>query len=397
MAWNEPGNKNPWGDGGNNQSPPDLDEVLRKLQKRMSGLFGGGSGKGSGSSPAIMGWLFPVIAVVWLLSGIYIVDEGKRGVILRFGEFIESTMPGPHWRVPYPVETVKLVDVEQRRFVEVGYRSSGGRNQSTVTVARESLMLTNDENIVSVQMAVQYQVKNARDYLFNVRNPDDTLKQATESALREVIGKSNMDFVLTEGRSEVAARVKQLIQDILDQYNTGLLVTTANLLDAQPPEEVQAAFADAIKAREDEQRLKNEAETYSNGVIPKARGMAARQMEEANAYKERVIAQAEGETSRFIKMYDEYKKAPEVTRKRLYLDTMESVLTRSTKVTVDMSNNNSLMYLPLDKLFSGGSTRTLTPQNIQSKATRLLNSRGGKMSERVDQRRGDGRQVRESR
>lgn len=382
MAWNEPGDKSPWGQGGKNQSPPDLDEVLRKLQQRIGSMFGGGSGKGSGKGLPGIQWLFPLIATIWLLSGIYIVDEGKRGVILRFGEYVEATMPGPHWHVPYPIESVKLVDVEKRRFIEVGYRSTGNRNQGAVTVTRESLMLTNDENIVNVQLAVQYQVKSARDYLFNVRNPDNTLKQATESALREVVGKSNMDFVLTEGRSEVAAQVKTLIQATLDQYDSGLLVTTVNLQDVQPPEEVQAAFADAIKAREDEQRVKNEAETYANGVIPQARGLAARQFEEASAYKERVIARAEGEVSRFAQTYEEYKKAPEVTRKRMYLDMMEHVLVNSTKITVDMTNNNSLMYLPLDKLFKGDSM-----SGLNTRPSSMVNRRAAQSTQAVNQRR----------
>lgn len=362
MAWNEPGgSKDPWGGRGNDQGPPDLDEIVRKMQDKMGGLFGGrkgggsrgGSGGGGGGGLAI-GLILVVAAIVWLVFGFYIVEEGKRGVELRFGEFSRITMPGLHWHAPYPIEQVELVDVEQRRYVEVGYRSGGGRGASgVVTVPKEATMLTQDENIVDIRVAVQYQVKDARNYLFNVRDPDATLKQATESAIREVIGKSKMDFVLTEGRSEVALQAKELIQRILDQYNTGLLVTTVNLQDAQPPEEVQGAFADAIKAREDEVRQKNEAEAYSNDVIPKARGAAARILEEANGYKLSVIAKAEGEASRFSQLLVEYSKAPEVTRKRLYLDTMQNVLANSSKVTVDVSKGNNLLYLPLDQLLQG--------------------------------------------
>jgi modulator of FtsH protease HflK len=361
MAWNEPGGgKDPWGGRGGDQGPPDLDEIVRKMQNKMGGLFGGrkgGGGGGSGSGGGgmmVAGVIAVVAALVWLASGFYIVDEGKRGVQLRFGEFSQITMPGLHWHIPYPIEQVERVDVEQRRFVEVGYRSVAGSGSSSAQpVPKEALMLTQDENIVDIRVAVQYQVKDAREYLFNVRDPDVTLKQATESAIREVIGKSRMDFVLTEGRSEVAGLAKDLIQSILDQYNAGLLVTTVNMQDAQPPEEVQGAFVDAIKAREDEERQKNEAQAYANDIIPKARGAAARILEEANGYQLSVIARAEGEASRFEQLLTEYAKAPEVTRKRLYLDTMEEVLANSSKVTVDVSKGNNLLYLPLDQMLQG--------------------------------------------
>ena len=232
-----------------------------------------------------------------------------------------------------PGMTVEIVDVEQRRFIEIGYRSGSG-GQAAVTVPREALMLTQDETIVNIQLAVQYQVDDPRLYLFNVRDPDAVLKQTAESALREVIGKSKMDFVLQEGRAEVVARTKTLMQDILNSYASGLLVSDVNLQDAQPPEEVQGAFSDAIKAREDRVRLKNEAEAYANDVIPKARGTAARQVQEAEGYRESLIAKAEGEASRFTQLLGEYEKAPEVTRKRLYLETMESVMSRTGKVVM---------------------------------------------------------------
>ena len=375
MAWNEPGGgKDPWsgqGSGrGGDQGPPDLDEIVRKLQAKMGGLFGGRRGGGAGvggggGSMRSLGAIVGVAAVVWLLvGGIYIVDEGKRGVELTFGKFSQVTMPGPHWHIPYPIEQVDLVDVEQRRFVEVGYRSGGSGTSNQQPVPREALMLTEDENIVDIRVAVQYQVKDAREYLFNVRDPDETLKQATESAIREIIGKSKMDFVLTEGRGEVAVQAKALIQTILDQYKIGMLVTTVNLQDAQPPEEVQGSFVDAIKAREDEERQKNEAKAYANEVIPKARGAAARQMEEANGYKLSVIAKAEGEASRFEQLLTEYSKAPEVTRKRLYLDTMQDVLTSSSKVTVDVSKGNNLLYLPLDQMLQGAAAAAAQPRSF---------------------------------
>jgi membrane protease subunit HflK len=246
-----------------------------------------------------------------------------------------------------------VVDVEQRRAEEIGYRS-GGRQTTMRSVPREALMLTQDENIVDVRLSVQYQIKNPRDYLFNVRDPDLTLRQVIESAARETIGKNTMDFVLTEGRSNIVADIEELSQKILDSYGTGLQLTNVNLQDAQPPEEVQDAFADAIKAREDEQRLKNEAEAYANEVIPKARGQAARRLEEASAYKEQVIAQAEGEASRFEQLLAEYQKAPGVTRERLYLETMESILARTNKVIMDVSGGNSLFYLPLDRILRQG-------------------------------------------
>ncbi|HXH01904.1 MAG TPA: FtsH protease activity modulator HflK [Candidatus Competibacteraceae bacterium] len=361
MAWNEPGggNRDPWGGNNRDQGPPDLDEVLRKLSAKLGGLLGGktAGGAGAGLPPLRRSkglWLIVgVVLVGWIFSGIYIVDEGKRGVVLRFGRYIDTTAPGPHWRLPWPIERHEIVDVEQRRVMEIGYRSAG--RQGSRSVPKEALMLTQDENIVNIQISVQYQIKDPRAFLFNVVDPEATLQQVIESAVRETVGKSAMDFVLTEGRSDVVADVKLLAQQILDQYNTGLQLTNVNLQDAQPPEEVQDAFADAIKAREDEQRQKNEAEAYANDILPKARGQAARRLEEAVAYKEQAIAKAEGEAARFSQLVAEYQKAPEVTRQRLYLETMESVLSNSSKVLMDVQGGNSLFYLPLDKLVQGSS------------------------------------------
>ncbi|HHH35799.1 MAG TPA: FtsH protease activity modulator HflK [Gammaproteobacteria bacterium] len=370
MAWNEPGgpkDKDPWGGQGGEQGPPDLDEVVRRLQDKLGGIFGGRraggrGGDGGGKRPvAGIGALLVLGLVIWGLTGFYIIDEGNRGVVLRFGKYQTTTQAGLHWHIPYPVETVQVVNVEAIRNVEIGYRSGGG-GQSVKKVPREALMLTQDENIIDIQLAVQYKIKNAKDYLFNLRDPDLTLHEATESAIREVIGKSSMDFVLTEGRSEIVARTEALTQEILDRYRSGLLITSVNMQDAQPPEEVQDAFNDAIKAREDEQRLKNEAEAYANDVLPKARGKAARMLEEASAYKAKVVAQAEGEASRFTQLLSEYKKAPEVTRERLYLDTLEAVLDKSSKVMLDVEGGNNLLFLPLDRLMhTGASPVTVRP------------------------------------
>jgi len=358
MSWNEPGNdkKDPWSGRGDQKGPPDLDEAIRSLQEKLGKFFGGGNGDNEGSprnfSPAnsmkSLGFLAGGAVILWGLSGFYIVDEGNHGVETRFGRYIGTTQSGLNWHIPAPIERVDIVNVKQQRFIEVGYRSSAG--DQVAAVPKEALMLTKDENYVDVRLAVQYQVKDAKEFLFNVVNPASTLKQVTESALRGVVGSSTMDFVLTQGRSEVVTLIKKEIQLNMDIYKSGVQVTSVNLQDAQPPEQVQNAFEDAIKAREDQQRLINEAEAYSNDVVPKARGAAARKLQEAEGYKEQVIAQAEGETNRFTKLLTEYVKAPDVTRKRLYIESMESVLTQTNKVLVDVKGGNNLLYLPLDKM-----------------------------------------------
>ncbi|MDP3878190.1 MAG: FtsH protease activity modulator HflK [Methylobacter sp.] len=354
MSWNEPGGdkKDPWS-GRGDQGPPDLDEAIRSLQEKLGGFFGGGQGgsdRSSGMPPLkSIGFLVVGATVLWGLSGFYIVDEGTHGVETRFGRYVATTQSGLNWHLPAPIERVDVVDVKQQRYIEVGYRS-GGSEQALGSVPKEALMLTKDENIVDVRLAVQYQVKDAKDFIFNIVNPAATLKQVTESAQRGVVGSSTMDFVLTEGRSEVVAQIKKEIQDVMDGYKSGIQITSVNLQDAQPPEQVQNAFEDAIKAREDEQRLINEAEAYSNDVVPKARGAAARKMQEAEGYKEQVIARAEGESSRFSKLFAEYAKAPDVTRKRLYIESMESVLAETNTVMVDVKGGNNMLYLPLDKM-----------------------------------------------
>ena len=349
MAWNEPGkgSKDPWGGGGNGDGPPDLDEIARKMRERMNGFFGKKGGKGGGSNPFSFGLVAILALAAWILSGIYIVDPAERGVELRLGKFNEVTGPGPHWYLR-GLETVQKVDVDRVR-----------------TVSHRAKMLTKDENIIQVELAVQYQVRDVKNYLFQVRDPDYTLQEATESALREVIGGIPMDDFLSGGRGAIVAQTKDRSQEILDRYQTGLILTSVNLQDPQPPEEVQGAFEDAIKAKEDEVRFKNQAEAIALDILPKARGDATRLREAANAYREEVIAKAEGETSRFLQTLAEYEKAPEVTRKRLYLDAMETVFANTSKVVMQVKDGNSLMYLPLDKLMENtGGTRT-TAGNAQ--------------------------------
>jgi membrane protease subunit HflK len=397
MAWNEPGGgkKDPWSGRDSQNLPPDLDEVMRRLQERINKLFGGRPGGGPGK---LVGMIGTALVTIWGLTGIYIVDEGSRGVVTRFGRYIETTQPGPHWHWPAPIESVNVVNVEQLRSVEVGYRS-GGRQQalgSVGSVPKEALMLTRDENIVDVRLAVQYQIKDAKDYLFNVLDPEGTLKQVTESAERSVIGKSSMDFVLTEGRSEVVDEIKKELQRILDEYRVGIRVVTVNLVDAQPPEEVQAAFEDAIKAREDEQRLKNEAEAYANEVIPKARGAASRLIQESEAYKEKVIARAKGEASRFSQLLAEYEKAPEVMRERLYIETMQDVLERANTLMLDVKGGSNVVYLPLDKLRSSKSAAEVAapdtePGSIYAPVSTEVPGAGTKAGVRSSARGRDGR------
>ncbi|MGZ8096819.1 MAG: FtsH protease activity modulator HflK [Methylosarcina sp.] len=354
MSWNEPGgdNKDPWSGRGDQKGPPDLDQAIRSLQEKLGKIFGGGGGgpgeRPTGGSMKSLGYILAGVLFLWAISGFYIVDEGNHGVETRFGKYIGTTQSGLNWHLPVPIERVDIVNVKQNRTIDVGFQSFG--EAASRSEPKEALMLTRDENYVDVRLVVQYQVKDAKDFLFNVVDPAKTLKQVTESAERGVIGSSNMDFVLTEGRAEVVTQIKKEIQTILDGYVTGIQVTTVNLRDAQPPEQVQNAFEDVIKAREDEQRLINEAQAYANDVVPKARGAAARKLQEAEGYKEQVIAQAEGETNRFSKLLAEYSKAPEVTRKRLYLESMESVLAGANTIMVDVKSSNNLLYLPLDKM-----------------------------------------------
>jgi len=362
MAWNEPGsdNRDPWGQGNGQNGPPDLDDLIKDLKKKFSGIFGGGGRKSAGGGsrggmPSLGGkssiFIVVVLGLLWMASGFYVVEQGEQGVELRFGHYKEVTEAGLRWHAPYPIESVEIVNVQQIRTVEVGYRTNTRSNQFA-TVPQEALMLTKDENIIDIQFAVQYDVKDPRYLLFNVsEDPDQVVRQATESAVREVVGRNTMDFAITGGRAEIAQDTSLLLQKILDRYQTGVNVKAVEMQNAQPPAEVKGAFDDAVKAREDEVKFKNEAEAYANDIIPRARGKAARILQEAEAYRASVVAAAEGEASRFTQVLDEYHKAPGVTRDRLYIDAMEQVLSRSTKLMIDQSGGgNNVMYLPLDQL-----------------------------------------------
>jgi len=367
MGLNDP----QWGKN-NNGGPPDLEELLRKLNQKMAGMMGGKGGSGNksggntpspGFAPGI-GLIAVIIALVWVGSGFYIVDESQRGVVLRFGKNVEVTQPGPRWHLPFPVETVEIVNLSQVRTVAVGYRDNV-KNK----MLKESLMLTDDENIIDIQFAVQYFLKDPADYLFNNRSPDENVRQAAETAIREVVGKSKMDFVLYEGREQVADSATELIQEILDRYKSGILISKLTMQNAQPPEQVQAAFDDAVKAGQDKERQKNEGQAYANDVIPRASGTAARLIQESEGYKESVIANAEGDASRFKQVLVEYRKAPAVTRDRMYLDMMQQVMGNVSKVMVDQKNGNSLLYLPLDKLMESSRGGIKLPNIVTSESS----------------------------
>jgi membrane protease subunit HflK len=301
-----------------------------------------------------------LIVLIWLATGFYIVDQGSRGVVLQFGKHVETTMPGPRWHIPYPIEGVTVVNMQQVRTVEVGYRTAEGSSARSKEL-RESLMLTDDENIIDLQFAVQYNLSDVEATLFNNRNTESYVRGVAETAIREIVGKSKMDFVLYEGREEVAVDAKRLMQSILDRYKTGISIVSVTMQNAQPPEQVQAAFDDAVKAGQDLERQKNEGQAYANDVIPKARGTASRLMEEAAGYKTRVENEASGNASRFEQVLTQYQRAPEVTRQRLYLDAQEQIMTSVSKVIVDQKGGNSLLYLPLDKLL-GAAGATVAPQ-----------------------------------
>lgn len=347
------------------EGPPDLDQIWRDFNQRLNAFFGqknrpdnggnnnngGGSGggqgpdmKGAGITAGVVGG---IAVLIWLASGAFIVQEGQNGVVLTFGKYSHTTPAGFNWRWPYPFQTDETVNVSQVRTVEVGYRDSL-RNKQT----GESLMLTDDENIIDIQFAVQYTLKSPVDWLFQNRDQEDTLRQVAETAIREVVGRSKMDFVLYEGREKVAYETQQLMQQILDRYKVGAVITNVTMQAVQPPEQVQAAFDDAVKAGQDRERQKNEGQAYANDVIPKARGAAFRLLEEAEAYKSMVTENAEGNASRFKQVLVEYQKAPAVTRDRMYLDTMQQVFSSASKVMVDAKTGSNLLYLPLDKLIA---------------------------------------------
>ncbi|TFW10597.1 FtsH protease activity modulator HflK, partial [Oxalobacteraceae bacterium OM1] len=339
--------------------PPDLDQLWRDFNQRLNRLLGskgGRGGDGGGLGPDLrgagigVGLIAVIVLFLWLVSGFFIVQEGQTGVVLTFGKYSHMTPAGFNWRWPYPIQSHEIVNVSQVRTVEVGYRSSVRNKQP-----RESLMLTDDENIIDIQFAVQYKLKNASDWVFNNRDQEELVRQVAETAIREIVGHSKMDFVLYEGREKVAGDVAQLMQQIVDRYNSGVQVTNVTMQGVQPPEQVQAAFDDAVKAGQDRERQKNEGQAYANDVIPKARGAASRLLQEAEAYRARVVANAEGDAARFKQVLVEYQKAPAVTRDRMYIETMQQIFANTTKVMVDSKSGNNLLYLPLDKLISQAS------------------------------------------
>src|ERR687892_399586 len=327
MSLNDPN----WGRGARGPQGPGGDEPPRPPSAR--GLGGGA------------GLLAALVLAVWLASGFYIVVEGQRGIVLTFGRFSQETAPGLRWRLPWPIQSNEIVNLQQVRTLEVGYR-----NNVRTKVLKESLMLTDDENIVDLQFAVQYTVKDARDFVFNVRRPDESAMQIAETAMREVIGKSRMDAILYETQVDVANKARDLMQVIHDRYNTGIQISAVTLQNAQPPEQVQAAFDDAVKAGQDRERQKNEGQAYANDVIPRARGTAARLQQEADGYRQRVVANADGDASRFKQVLAEYAKAPAVTRERIYIETMQAVLPSTSKIMMDYRGSGNLLYLPLDKI-----------------------------------------------
>ena len=354
MAWNEPGNngngndkdKDPWGGGrkGGDQGPPDIDEVVRKLTKKFNSLFGGGGGGssstgssssgGGGLSAGLIAGLVAVLAVIWGFMGFYIVDEAERGVVLRFGRVMDlRVQPGLHWNPPV-VDEVSLVNVSELNAKTYENRA----------------MLTTDENIIDIAVTVQYLIQDPVKYVIAVQDPELSLDNASESAIRHVVGGNFMDQILTTGRDRMAADVQERLQDYMNVYNTGIFVSQVNVVDAQPPDAVRPAFDDVIRAREDEQRVQNQAQQYSNQIIPEARGEAQRRIEAANAYSAEVVAEATGDASRFDQLLTEYLKSPEVTRQRLYIDSIEDVMTASSKIMVDVEGGNNMLFLPLDKL-----------------------------------------------
>ncbi|MGS0754306.1 FtsH protease activity modulator HflK [Roseateles sp. GG27B] len=361
---------------GRNDGPPDLDELWRDFNRKLTGMFGGGKGPGdkpggnnSGgggnnfqpdmkSAGIGAGLIGGVVLLGWLGSGFFIVQEGQQAVVTTFGKYSKTVEAGFQWRLPYPFQGNEIVSVTQLRQVEVG------RNAVVpATGLRDSSMLTQDENIVDIRFTVQFTLKNARDYLYENRLPDEAVVLAAESAVREIVGKSKMDSVLYEQRDAIAIELVKSVQNQLDRLKTGILVNNVNVQNVQPPEQVQAAFDDAFKAGADLERLKNEGQAYANDVIPKAQGTSARLMEEAEGYKARVVAQAEGDAQRFKSVLTEYQKAPGVTRDRLYIDTMQQVYSNVSKVMVDSRSGSNLLYLPLDKLMqqTGGSVTTTLP------------------------------------
>ncbi|MFP6825305.1 MAG: FtsH protease activity modulator HflK [Pseudohongiellaceae bacterium] len=372
MAWNEPGNnggdKDPWGGdgrrGGGDQGPPDIDEVIKNLSKKFNSLFGGSGGGsssgrsvpgGRGLSAGLIAAVAVVVAVIWAFAGFYIVDAAERGVVLRFGKVLDSIVqPGLHWNPPI-IDQVSLVNILALNTETYDARS----------------MLTTDENIIDIAVTVQFRVDDPVNYVIAVASPLGSLDNAAESAIRHVVGGNSMDQILTTGRDRVAVDVQDRLQGYMDVYNTGIVISQVNVIDAQPPDAVRAAFDDVIRAREDEERVQNEALQYSNRIIPEARGEAQQQMERANAYKEESIARAIGDASRFEQLLAEYVLAPEVTRQRLYIDSLEDVMTSSSKILIDVEGGNNMLYLPLDQMIQRGATASGSVQELRDLANRI--------------------------
>lgn len=358
----------------NEQGPPDLEELWRDFNQKLGGIFDKKKGRDKGNSgnqggperpntpsefdPQMLkgglGILIAAVIALWMAAGFYIVDASQRGVVLQFGKYLETTEPGLRWHFPFPFQSHEVVNLTGVRTVEIGYRGTE-KNK----VLKEALMLTDDENIINIQFAVQYYLKDPVDYLFENRSADDSVMQAAETAVREIVGKSKMDFVLYEGREQVATQAAKLMQEVLDRYKTGIMISKVTMQNAQPPEQVQAAFDDAVKAGQDRERQKNEGQAYANDVVPKAKGTAGRLLEEANGYRQRVMVAAEGDASRFKQILAEYAKAPEVTRQRMYLDTMQQIYANTSKVMVDAKGQGNLLYLPLDKLMQATASVTV--------------------------------------
>ena len=375
--------KNPLAAG--QDGPPDLDELFKDLKNKVDNMFNvksknNSNGGGSNNKPTNISVdplpitpILIIILLLWLSTGFYIVDQGQRGVVLRFGENTEVTQPGPRWHIPYPIEIVEKVNLEQVRTIEVGYRSSSTSGTSTSEL-RESLMLTGDKNIIDLQFAVQYNLKSVEDFLFENRSAESAVRGAAETSIREVVGKNPMDFVLYEGREEIAIDTKAKMQNILDEYKTGINITSVTMQNAQPPEQVQAAFDDAVKAQQDKERQKTEGLAYANDIIPKAKGSAKRLIEEANGYRESIEKEASGNASRFDQILTEFNRAPEVTRNRLFLEAQENIMSSVSKIIIDQKESNSLMYLPLDKIIQQ-STTGRSPDNGSNRGANLQNNR----------------------
>jgi membrane protease subunit HflK len=373
----------------NNEGPPDLDEVFRDVSQKINKLFGKkGGGSGNNRPPANAAPLnlpiVPIILVVigiWLATGFYIVEQGSVGVKQRFGAYVDTTEPGPRWHWPFPFESVTVINMQQVRRLEVGYRSNGNTGAKT-KVAREALMLTEDENIIDLQFAVQYNLKSAKDYLFNNRDTDAAVMSVAETAIREVVGKNKLDELLQKGLQDTSEQM----QKILDFYKTGVNITSVSLQTALPPEQVQEAFEDVNRANQDYQRQINEGQAYANAIVPKARGKAARLLAEADGYKLKVESEARGNADRFEKVYAQYIKAPVVTRQRMFIDAQESILSSVSKVIVDQKGGNSLLYLPLDKLMEAAGSKAPARNTRQLSSGSSANGTSSETSDSAIQR-----------